>query len=109
ADGSLATKHWFIKKLKSLLPRKNIAGHSFRAGSTTELVVRGVELALVQKIGRWSSDAFHKYIRAHPATNLFWKTTESCHSASIHVYSRPAYAGGKPPANLKHQSQAATA
>ncbi|CAG8700854.1 4773_t:CDS:1, partial [Cetraspora pellucida] len=35
---------------------------------TTELVLRGVQLPLIQRISRWSSDAFYKYIRTHPAT-----------------------------------------
>lgn len=68
ANGNMATKGWFINILKSLLPNANVAGHSFRAGGTTELVIRGVHLPLVQRIGRWSSDAFLKYIRTHPAT-----------------------------------------
>jgi len=68
ANGNLATKAWFINNLKSLLPGANVAGHSFRAGGTTELVLRGVQLPLIQRIGRWSSDAFYKYIRTHPAT-----------------------------------------
>lgn len=68
ADGSWATKRYFINKLKQALPSEDVAGHSFRAGGTTELVMRGVQLILVQKIGRWSSDTFYRYIRAHPAT-----------------------------------------
>ncbi|CAG8557263.1 13297_t:CDS:1 [Cetraspora pellucida] len=68
ANGNLATKVWFINSLKSLLPGANVAGHSFRARGTTELVLRGMQLPLIQRIGRWSSDAFFKYIRTHPAT-----------------------------------------
>ncbi|CAG8711629.1 17545_t:CDS:1, partial [Cetraspora pellucida] len=68
ANGDPATKHWFINTLKLLLPGMDVAGHSFRAGGTTELVLRGVQLPLIQKIGRWSSDTFYRYIRAHPAT-----------------------------------------
>lgn len=68
SDGSWATKRHFIDKLKRLLPSEDVAGHSFRAGGTTELVMRGVQLVLIQKIGRWSSNSFYRYIRAHPAT-----------------------------------------
>ncbi|CAG8539498.1 14107_t:CDS:10 [Dentiscutata heterogama] len=39
ANGELATKSWFIGRLKSLLPDANVAGHSFRAGGATELVL----------------------------------------------------------------------
>ncbi|CAG8791434.1 18033_t:CDS:1, partial [Cetraspora pellucida] len=52
AKGGPATKKWFIHKLKALLPDNDVAGHSFRAGGTTELVLRGVQLTLIQKIGR---------------------------------------------------------
>lgn len=67
-NNSWATKRWFIAKLKQLLPTENVAGHSFRAGGTTELVMRGVQLILIQKIGRWDSDSFYRYIHSHPAT-----------------------------------------
>ncbi|CAG8649671.1 8896_t:CDS:2, partial [Dentiscutata erythropus] len=65
-DGAYATKRWFRKKLQSILPNADVSGHSFRAGGTTELVMRGVQPIMIQKIGRWNSDAFYRYIRAHP-------------------------------------------
>ncbi len=37
-----------------------------RAGGATALAEAGVSLALIQAIGRWSSDAFKIYIRHHP-------------------------------------------
>ncbi|CAG8560479.1 11100_t:CDS:1, partial [Cetraspora pellucida] len=39
SDGTWATKQWFISKLKQLLSHEDVAGHSFRAGGTTELVM----------------------------------------------------------------------
>ncbi|KAJ7760893.1 hypothetical protein DFH07DRAFT_694027, partial [Mycena maculata] len=36
-------------------------GHSFRIGGTTELLLAGVSPDVVKAMGRWSSDAFHKY------------------------------------------------
>ena len=65
-DGSLATKRWFLNKLNSLFPEKHLAGHGFRAGGTTELILRGLLPHIVQMIGRWSSDTFEEYIRRHP-------------------------------------------
>ncbi len=41
----------------------NTTGHSFRIGGTTELLIRGVAPAIVQVMGRWSSDSFLKYWR----------------------------------------------
>lgn len=67
-DGSATIKRWFISNLKMLLSGTNIEGHSFCAGGTTELVLRGVQLSLIQKISRWSSEAFYRYIRTHLAT-----------------------------------------
>lgn len=43
------------------IPR--ITGHSFRIGGTTELLQAGVSPAIVQVMGRWSSDAFLRYWR----------------------------------------------
>jgi len=42
------------------------SGHSFRIGGTTELLVRGVSHDAVKMQGRWSSDAWLRYIRQHP-------------------------------------------
>ncbi|KAJ6506880.1 hypothetical protein C8R45DRAFT_1060302 [Mycena sanguinolenta] len=38
--------------------------HSFRIGGTTELLLAGVSPDVVKAMGRWSSDAFHKYWRS---------------------------------------------
>ncbi|KAJ7112064.1 hypothetical protein C8R43DRAFT_1138992 [Mycena crocata] len=39
-------------------------GHSFRIGGTTELLLAGVAPDVVKALGRWSSDAFHRYWRS---------------------------------------------
>jgi hypothetical protein len=39
-------------------------GHSFRIGGTTELLLAGVAPDVVKAMGRWSSDAFHRYWRS---------------------------------------------
>ncbi|CAG8769271.1 23392_t:CDS:2, partial [Racocetra persica] len=67
-DSTWATKYWFITRLKQLLPDENLARYSFRAGGTTELVMCGVQLVLIQKIGRWDSESFYRYIRSHPTS-----------------------------------------
>ncbi|EJD36118.1 hypothetical protein AURDEDRAFT_174791 [Auricularia subglabra TFB-10046 SS5] len=36
----------------------DIRGHSIRSGGATDLVLRGVPDNLIQRIGRWSSEAF---------------------------------------------------
>ncbi len=42
------------------------SGHSFRIGGTTELLLRGVSHDAVKIQGRWTSDAWLRYIRQHP-------------------------------------------
>lgn len=65
-DGSLVNKRWFLNKLNEVFPQKHLSGHGFRAGGTTELILRGLPPHIVQLAGRWSSDTFEEYIRRHP-------------------------------------------
>jgi len=62
-DGTLANKHWFLKKLNELFSNKHLVGHGFRAGGTTELILRGLPPHIVQMTGRWTSNTFEEYIR----------------------------------------------
>ena len=63
--GSVPTRHWFLSRLRKFFPR-NIAGHSLRSGGATSLAEAGADLATIQAVGRWSSDAFRIYIRKNP-------------------------------------------
>jgi hypothetical protein len=65
SEGSPPTKSWFRKRLATLFP-SDISGHSLRSGGATALALDGVPDALIQKMGRWSSDAWQGYVRAHP-------------------------------------------
>lgn len=65
-DGSLPTRSWFMRYLRSNFGH-DIAGHSLRSGGATDLALRGVPDELIQKIGRWASEAFQIYIRKNPA------------------------------------------
>ena len=51
-DGTLANKHWFLKKLNELFPNNHLAGYGFKVGGTTELILRGLPLHIVQMTGR---------------------------------------------------------
>lgn len=69
ASGSVTilTKPKFLARCNAIwrthgLPRTT--GHSFRIGGTTELLLAGVPPDVVKAMGRWSSDAFHKYWRS---------------------------------------------
>ena len=61
----LPTRHWFLTRLRRFFP-KEIAGQSIRSGSATSLAEAGADLATIQAIGRWSSEAFRIYIRKNP-------------------------------------------
>ncbi|KAF7976057.1 hypothetical protein HWV62_9029 [Athelia sp. TMB] len=66
ADGSVPTRGWFIRRLKTHFPGSDIGGHSLRAGGATALAEAGVPSHIIQAIGRWASETFQIYIRQHP-------------------------------------------
>lgn len=67
-DGSLLTRDRFSKFLSNSL---RYAGfdpsqynpHSFRIGAASEAAEQGFSALQIRDMGRWKSDAFHKYIR----------------------------------------------
>ena len=61
--------------LRCLFPSRaasEYAGHSFRRGGTTAMLQAGVSEAIVQRHGRWRSDALKKYLDSlsSPATRI---------------------------------------
>ena len=67
-DGTLMLRREFDVLLKRVLTfcglsSKLYKGHSFRVGAATESALRGKSDAYIRAAGRWSSDAFRKYIR----------------------------------------------
>jgi hypothetical protein len=67
SNGQVPSRRWFIKRLRRLFPDPSFAGQSLRSGGATSMAEDGVPPHLIQAAGRWSSDAFHMYIRKHPA------------------------------------------
>ena len=59
--GTVPTCHWFISHLHKLFPNE-IAGQSIWLGSATSLAEAGADLATIQAVGCWSSEAFWIYI-----------------------------------------------
>ena len=55
----------FLKNLLEFcgLSSEVFEGHSFRIGAATSAAFRGESDAPIRAAGRWSSDAFRKYIR----------------------------------------------
>lgn len=62
------------------------SGHSFRIGGTTEYLLRGVEFAAVQSLGRWSGQAFEKYIRDH--AEIMAPYLQPNHEAATRLFQR---------------------
>ncbi|KAH8930079.1 hypothetical protein BT69DRAFT_1180113, partial [Atractiella rhizophila] len=58
-------RSWFIRRLRMHFS-SDVAGHSLRSGGATHLAANGIPDSTIQKIGRWSSEAFQIYIRNHP-------------------------------------------
>ena len=64
-NGSIPTRQFFVTRLRQFFDN-DVAGQSMRAGGATSLAEHGVSPALIQFMGRWSSDAFLIYIRKNP-------------------------------------------
>lgn len=69
ANGHVPTRSWFMKRLKLVFGEER-SGHSLRAGGATEYARSGVQLEVIQRLGRWRSNAFETYIQGHPLLNL---------------------------------------
>jgi hypothetical protein len=61
-DGSSPTRSWFLQRLHHFCPPE-ISGQSMRAGGATALAQSGATVELIKGAGRWSSNAFERYIR----------------------------------------------
>ena len=66
SQGTVPTRHWFLQRLRLFFPSEDYAGHSIRSGGATSLAEAGVDLSVIQAVGRWASPAFKIYIRKNP-------------------------------------------
>ena len=68
--GSIATRFWFHHHLRQILsltglPPQLYSGHSFRIGAASTAASQGLSDHLIRILGRWSSHAYHSYIRTN--------------------------------------------
>ena len=67
SDGRPLTRQQLSSTVQSILHSAgytgSYSGHSFRIGAATTAAARGVPDHLIKTLGRWSSDAYHIYIR----------------------------------------------
>lgn len=67
-DNTPVSRSFFTTQLRASaqfagLPHSNIKGHSFRIGAATTAASMGIPEEKIQLMGRWSSNAYKKYIR----------------------------------------------
>jgi len=67
-DGTPLTKSRFVSHVREAMvragiPTHNYSGHSFRIGAATAAAQAGLQDSTIQALGRWSSNAFLRYIR----------------------------------------------
>ena len=67
-DGSPVSRAIFIDKLSMAIKYCGLdpscyKGHSFRIGAASYAADAGMSDSQIRALGRWKSDAFHKYIR----------------------------------------------
>ena len=62
-DGSLLTRSRVAGVLQRFAPLDAVNTHSLRQGGATMLAQLGVAPYVIQGMGRWSSDAYRRYIQ----------------------------------------------
>ena len=66
--GNPVTRDQVVSVLKTSIEKLGLDpnlfnGHSLRIGRTTDLAKDGFSALRIKQVGRWKSNAFHKYIR----------------------------------------------
>ena len=62
-NGSFLTRRTLSSVLQRIFPGANINTHSFRIGGASAAASAGISDSSIQILGRWSSNAFHQYLR----------------------------------------------
>lgn len=86
-DGSVLTRKLLVRHLKDFLHicgmvPDSYSGHSFRSGGATDSALSGMADWEIKLAGRWSSDAYQRYVRAPRSTLLGFASRMIQHRAS---------------------------
>jgi hypothetical protein len=68
-DGSPPTRDWVVAALRRVVG-SFVGGHSLRATGATWLAQSGASELDIMRAGRWSSDAYQRYLRDHPTVHV---------------------------------------
>jgi hypothetical protein len=89
SSGQALTKQLFSKHLRLLLQQAgvdptNYSGHSLRSGGATDAALSGLADWEIKLAGRWSSEAYQRYIRAPPSTLITFAHRMIHNTAKFH-------------------------
>ncbi len=67
-DGTPLSRSGLVERLRGALSRAGVdptrySSHSFRIGAATTAAANGVNSSTIQRLGRWRSDCYTRYIR----------------------------------------------
>lgn len=65
SSGKSPSRSWFLRIFHDVMPA-SYSGQSLRSGGATWLASIGTDATSIQSLGRWSSDAWKRYLREHP-------------------------------------------
>jgi integrase len=73
--GNYFNRQWVVQKIQECILRAgldptNFSGHSFRRGAAHDAVAHGLEDSQIMTLGRWTSEAFRRYIGQGTARRL---------------------------------------
>ena len=83
-DGRFLTREDIVNLLFRCFGSTNINTHSFRIGGASAAASAGISDSTIQILGRWSSDAYKRYLRISDASVLSW----SQQMANVSAFSR---------------------
>src|SRR5258708_25992827 len=66
SNSSIPMHSWFINRIHTVFPSKNVTRHLLHSVGTMVLVLAGTPLNQIQNIGHWSLDAFLIYLHKNP-------------------------------------------